>query len=78
MENKNNLTLITVRELCEIIRIKKSSVYSLVYKRAIPFVKVGSKTLFKLADVEKYIEKNTHNSTDQQIRKININRKILK
>lgn len=73
---ENNLKLITVKELSDIIRIKKSSIYSLVYKRQIPFVKIGSKTLFKLNDVEKFIEQNTHDSIDVQLKKIYTNRKI--
>ena len=73
---ENNLKLINVKELSDIIRIKKSSIYSLVYRRAIPYVKIGSKTLFKISDVEKYIEKNTHYSTEQQLWEINTNRKI--
>ena len=76
MEKENNLRLITVRELSEIIRIKKSAIYNLTYHRKITFVRVGAKTLFKLQDVQEYIDKNTHNSTDRQLMKININRKI--
>lgn len=73
---ENNLKLITVKELTEIIRLKKSSVYSLVYKRSLPYVKIGAKTLFKISDVEKFIEDNTHKSLKDQIEKINTNRKI--
>ena len=76
MEKENNLRLITVRELSEIIRIKKSAIYNLTCNRKITFVRVGAKTLFKLQDVQEYIDKNTHNSTDRQLMKININRKI--
>ncbi len=75
MEN-NNLKLITVKELADIIRLKKSSIYQLVYKRQIPFVKIGAKTLFKLNDVEKFIEQNVHESVDSQLEKINTNRQI--
>lgn len=77
MGMENNLKLLTVSELSEIIRIKKSAVYNLVCRRAIPFVKVGAKTLFKLSDIEEYINKNTHQSADQQLKKINTNKKIL-
>jgi excisionase family DNA binding protein len=73
---KENLRLITVKELGEIIRLKKSSIYSLVHKRSIPFVKIGSKTLFKVIDIERYIEQNTHRSATEQIKMINTNRKI--
>ena len=73
---ENNLKLFTVRELSEIIRLKKSSIYSLVYRKAIPYVKIGSKTLFKLSDIEKFIEQNTHESLKDQLEKINTNRKI--
>lgn len=73
---ENNLKLFTVRELSEIIRLKKSSIYSLVYRKAIPYVKIGSKTLFKLSDIEKFIEQNTHESLKEQLEKINTNRKI--
>ena len=72
---ENNLKLFTVRELSEIIRLKKSSIYSLVYRKAIPYVKIGSKTLFKLSDIEKFIEDNTHNYLKDQLEKINTNRK---
>ncbi len=74
MRMENNMKLITVKELSEIIRIKKSAIYNLIHKRAIPFVRVGAKTLFKLSDVEEYINRNTHQSADQQIKKINTNR----
>ncbi len=73
---ENNLKLFTVRELSEIIRLKKSSIYSLVYRKAIPYVKIGSKILFKLSDIEKFIEQNTHESLKDQLEKINTNRKI--
>ena len=72
---ENNLKLITVKELSDIIRLKKSSIYSLVYRKAIPYVKIGSKTLFKLSDIEKFIEDNTHNYLKDQLEKINTNRK---
>jgi excisionase family DNA binding protein len=75
MEN-NNLKLLTVNELSQIIRLKKSSIYSLIYKRSIPYVKINSKTLFKLSDIEKFIEQNTHESLKEQLEKINTNRKI--
>lgn len=73
---ENNLKLITVKELTEIIRLKKSSIYSLVYKRAIPYVKINSKTLFRLNDIAKFIENNTHKSLNEQLENINTNRKI--
>ena len=73
---ENNLKLITVKELAEIIRLKKSSIYSLVYKQAIPYVKINSKTLFRLNDIQKFIEDNTHQSLSEQLEKINTNRKI--
>lgn len=73
---ENNLKLLTVSEFSDIIRLKKSAIYNLVYKRAIPFVKVGAKILFKMSDIEEYIDKNTHQSADQQIIEINTNRKI--
>ena len=77
MEKENNLKLITVRELGEILRVKKSAIYNLKYRRKIAFVRVGAKTLFKLRDVQEYIDKNTYGSADQQIKKINENRKKL-
>ena len=75
MEN-NTLKLLTVNELSQIIRLKKSSIYSLIYKRSIPYVKINSKTLFKLSDIKKFIEQNTHESLKEQLEKINTNRKI--
>lgn len=51
--NTNNL--ITPSELADVFKISKSSVYRLIEKRQIPFLKIGGKLRFTQTDVDKYL-----------------------
>ena len=53
MENKN---ILTIKELSEIISIKPSTLYSWSMQKKIPFIKIGKKVLFDLAEVMVWIE----------------------
>lgn len=59
----NNLTvdlpsLLTPKELASFLRISQPSVYRLVEKRALSFIKVGGSLRFPREDVETYLEQN--------------------
>lgn len=47
---------LTVSELCEWLRLGKSTIYSLVQKNEIPHIKVGGKILFERAKIKVWIE----------------------
>ena len=50
--------LLTVNEICQVLNIKKTKLYDMVYKREIPFVKLGAKIMFDRDDIDKFIENN--------------------
>jgi len=50
-----NEHFLTVRELCDWLRLSRSKVYSLVTKNEIPHVKVGSKILFDKEKISNWI-----------------------
>lgn len=54
VENK----LMDVTEAAEYLSIKKSSIYQLTMKRAIPVIKVGRLVRFTKSDLDKFIEQN--------------------
>ncbi|MDH4227033.1 MAG: helix-turn-helix domain-containing protein [Deltaproteobacteria bacterium] len=57
-KEKNTDGLMTIKELCEYLKVKQSWVYQQVYKDALPHCKVGNKLRFKMVEISKYIEEN--------------------
>ncbi len=51
----------TPDELAAILAISRATVYRLIARRQIAFIKVGGSLRFRRADVEKFIEKNCTN-----------------
>lgn len=47
--------LLTVDDLADFLQFKRQSIYNLVHKGKIPFIKVGNALRFKVSDIEKYI-----------------------
>ena len=47
--------LLTVDDLAELLQFKKQSIYNLVHKGKIPFIKVGTSLRFKIKDIEEYL-----------------------
>lgn len=47
---------LTVKELCEWIRLSRAKVYSLVTEKKIPHAKVGGKILFDKEKIKVWIE----------------------
>jgi excisionase family DNA binding protein len=50
--------LLNVDEAAEYTGIKKNTLYSWVCQRRVPFVKCGSRTMFDIKDLERWIEAN--------------------
>jgi len=56
MEDK----LLTLKELCDLLHLRPASVYSLVYHKRIPVVKLSSRCLrFRLSDIQAWIATKT-------------------
>jgi putative molybdopterin biosynthesis protein len=58
-------TLLTIKELSEILKINENSIYQMVHKREIPFIKLGGRLRFQLSEIEKYVKQNSHSPKDQ-------------
>lgn len=54
-----NRRLINVEEFSELTGLSKSTIYSWVSQRRIPFVKCGRLTKFDLEAIDKWIKENT-------------------
>ena len=48
----------TIEELCQMLKLKKSYVYDLTYRKKIPFIKIGRHLRFDVAEVGKWLEQN--------------------
>lgn len=61
MANGNTATLIeqliSIDELCQILKLKRSYVYLLTHQKKIPHYKLGGQLRFKLSDIEQWIDK---------------------
>ncbi|NBK21501.1 MAG: DNA-binding protein [Spirochaetia bacterium] len=58
------MTLLTTREVAELLRYKPGYIRELVMKRKIPYIKLGRSVRFDKEDIEKlikdnYVEKST-------------------
>lgn len=48
-------SLLTVDDLADLLQFKRQSIYNLVHKGKIPFIKVGKALRFNVSDIEKYL-----------------------
>ena len=51
--------LLNIDAVSELIGIKKSTIYSYVHKKQIPFIKIGGKLLFDLKQIQSFISANS-------------------
>jgi excisionase family DNA binding protein len=49
--------LLTIKEASEYLGITENALYCMVYRRQIPFVKIGKRLRFDKIDSDKWIEK---------------------
>ena len=66
--------IMNIDELSDYLRIKKSSLYSKVESKEIPYYKIGHLVRFKRSDIELWMEKSKVETMDPQKRA----RKILR
>jgi excisionase family DNA binding protein len=61
-----NEKLLTAKEVAEYLRLSKSTIYKLTSQKLIPFIKLNNgKVLFKLSDIEAWLEKRKQNPVDE-------------
>lgn len=48
--------ILTLRELCELMNVKPSWLKSMVFRKKIPFIKLGKHIRFEKDEVQKWIE----------------------
>lgn len=53
--------MMTVKQIAEFLNIAVSTVYRMVSTRRIPFLEIGSRVLFDLNQIKRWIAKNSHN-----------------
>jgi len=49
---------LTIEELCQMLKLKKSYIYDLTYRKKIPFIKIGRHLRFDLEEVTKWLTAN--------------------
>ncbi len=62
---KTNGGLLSVEETAQYLGIKKSTVYQMSMRRAIPVVKVGRLVRFRKADLDAFIESNVKSAVSE-------------
>ena len=58
--------MMTVKEVAGYLNISVATVYAMISARRIPFLKIGSRVLFDLSQIKRWITKNSHNVTSKQ------------
>lgn len=58
MENMYVERFINAQELAEILGIKKECIYQMVYRRTIPFYKIGKCVRFRWSEIENNMKKH--------------------
>lgn len=65
MKKDNPRMTLTIRETAETLGLTEKSVYSLIFKRRIPFLKVGRKVLVPLDKLKDFLDANVVNPLKQ-------------
>ena len=68
----NNVVFLNIDEVSEFIKMKKSSIYQLVYLRKIPYYKRGKLLLFKKSELVQWIESKRIETFEQLALKTNL------
>ncbi len=56
--NQNETEFMDINEVSKFLKLKKSTIYQLVFKRGIPFHKCTKKLLFKKSELIEWVEKD--------------------
>jgi excisionase family DNA binding protein len=57
-QNQNQTEFLDITEASDFLKLKKSTLYQLVFKRGIPFYKSTKKLLFKKTDLVDWVDKD--------------------
>lgn len=60
--------LLTIDELCQLLRLPKSAIYNLTHQKRIPFIKVSRKLRFRESAINKWLESLEVDDGDTQDR----------
>jgi len=72
-DNKlNEAVFLNLDETSEFIKMKKSSIYQLVFHRKIPYYKRGKLLLFKKAELVRWIEEKKMDSLENLAGRVNL------
>jgi excisionase family DNA binding protein len=55
-----NESLLNIEQAAGFLNVKKSTLYSWVFQRRVPFVKIGRLVRFNMADLTSWLEKNSN------------------
>ena len=64
--NSSSKHMMTVKQVAGYLIISVATVYAMISARRIPFLKIGSRVLFDLSQIKRWITKNSHNVTSKQ------------
>ena len=68
----NEVIYLNIEEASQFIKMKKTSIYQLVYQRKIPFYKRGKILLFKKSELVNWIESKRFETLEQLALKTNL------
>ncbi len=51
--------LLDIKQLSEMLNIKKSTIYSYIHRKTIPFIKIGGRVLFDPIEIQNFVDQNT-------------------
>ena len=68
----NDVVFLNLDEASEFIKMKKSSIYQLVYQRNIPYYKRGKLLLFKKSELVNWIESKRKRTAEELASRVNL------
>ena len=57
--DKLAIKLMDFKDTCEFLKFKPSRLYSEVFKKRIPYIKIGASLRFKLSELEEWLDQNS-------------------
>ena len=70
--HNNNVVYLNIKETSEFIKMKKSSIYQLVFQRKIPYCKRGKILLFDKAELVRWIEQKKMKTFEDLAEKVKL------
>ena len=64
--------LLNIKEASEYLGISQKGLYNMIYRREIPFIKIGGRVRFDIIDLDKWIEGQKIKSVSSVIENVKI------